>query len=166
MSQFSLVQRWLRDLFPPSVAPGGVYPGVVSDDVSLVHQWISGFELQNAEQWFTQVDSAGAGATGTLVMRSVANNEIGRVIAVSAISTAGGIPTSCNVRLTPPGGTVVAISPLLTITAFYQSFGALTSPIVPPGYELEVRYEGGDVNTTVRARSLVAIAPLGTSWGA
>ncbi len=162
MSRFARSADWLRQLFIPS-RTGWEPPGRVAEEVSLVQPYDGGgFPIWPAGQYVLELTTAAA-ASGDFLVRTVALNQIMRLLSVSVRINAGVIPI-CSYRVTlSAGGGTVEITPKFTPPLSVEYYGLeLYSPIVPQGHDLRLRWRNGDAATIVRCSILYCIAPVGS----
>jgi hypothetical protein len=164
LTRFSRTQRWLANIFPESQSPRTSWPSQVSDDISLVNLWMSGYEQQPNTFYHENVGMA-AGASGIGNVLVVDDNHIARILALSVEVDVGAIPTTCMFDLTDVAGNSVVITPHIT-GVIGQRVGAdwISTPVIPPGFTLRARYAGGNGTSSLDFRAMCVVADLGTSF--
>jgi len=159
MSGFVRPADWLRQLFTSSQT-GPVNPTSVSDDVSLVQPYDGGgYPLFDPGEWAKQVTSATTAASTTALF-TVPETSICRILAASAVNTAGVAP-DVHFRVATATASL-AISLSKTLPAVEQEGFEITCPIVGPGHQITGRHFGGDGSTIVIYRLYLVVVPLGT----
>lgn len=161
MSGFVRPADWLRHLFTSSrTAP--VNPVEVSDDVSLNQPYDGGgFPLWDPGQWISTVTSV-AVAAGETTLLTVPDNQIARILGVSAQLSAGVAPT-VHLRVISQSNARVGLSPLVLMLASARRQSIeLQTPIIGPGHLLSGAHFGGDVLTKVAWAVYFVQAPIGT----
>ncbi len=161
MSRFVRSASWLRFLFTPAHTkqPG---PVEVSDDVSLNQPYDGGgYPLYNADQWGLETTTTVVAAFRTTIL-TVPNDQIARILGVSAI-LATGVAPDCSVEVRPRSGITIGVSEQLQNVAGnrFHSF-PLTTPILGPGQLLLGYHENGDAATSVTWGVFYVFAPIGT----
>jgi len=166
MSDFTRPAPWLRQLFTPSKTESA-NPGKLSNDVSLTHPYDGGgWPLTDPNSWATRVVTAAVALADTVLV-TTGENEIFRILAVSAQVSAGvhpdmfvdistatfavGISAQQDGASPPPAPT--------NAQAFF-----LTTPIMGPSQSLRGKHLNGDAATVVDWRVYGVIAPIGTCF--
>lgn len=160
MANFARPSSWLRQLFTPSHT-SQPNPDRVSDDVSLNQPYDGGgFPLWDEGQWASFVDSGVFSASDTNLL-TVPENQICRILAVSAELRAGVAP---NAYVKVAGASQVVISQWASpIPPVVQRICIpLFTPIIGPTHTLIGSHHGGDAATVVRWAFYYVLAPLGT----
>jgi len=161
MSRFARSASWLRHLFTPahSKQPS---PGLLSDEVSLIQPYDGGgFPLTPVGEQMIRVTSATIAAVQTSIV-TLREDEIGRILAVSALLSAGVAPVA-RVNVNAPNGLSCAISQdLAAVGLNFNTSMVMDSPILNPGFELLGQHTGGDAATIVIWTVILARAPIGT----
>ncbi len=167
MTQFSRSQRWLPNIFPESKAPRTGWPSRVSDDISLVHQWLSGYEVDPTSIYNT-LTTIIPGAVGTGTILSIGTESIGKILTLHTFLAAAAVPTSCEFRLVDPGGNITLVTENLTpVLSAGRGVGRGTvlSTIIPPGFSLTGAWAGGNGTTQINFTAGVVVNDLGVIFG-
>lgn len=165
MSQFSRRAAWLNTLFPQSVAPAVRDPGQRSDDVSLVQPYDGGAYALAVPVNPTVASAPLANTTFTI--HTVPDDEVHKMVAVSANFTAGISPTRSEAVIDHSGleqefvnRLTVLLNPQFTVFSI-PSAGSYGAVILPPGTRLRIRYSGGNGATVVTGQAFLWTAPVG-----
>jgi len=162
MSQFSRPADWLRQLFTPSRS-GWQSPGQVSPEVSLVQPYDGGgYPLQWSGQMVNTFTLAAA-AAGQATLLTNSNEQITRILAVGVNITAGVLPDLIVRIFEPTANVTVPISAIVTAPILNNIFALqLFSPILPQGFQLSLRWFGGDAATVVQVNTAFCRTPIGS----
>jgi len=165
MSQFSRRARWLNQLFPASNAPTIRDPGSRSDDVSLTQPYDgSGWGLIQPTDFINRQIS-GIAASGSVILRTVGDNSIVRLLSASYEHTAGVLPTQLCLEVHDPINIrSVVISTVATTFAFtaVENPIEILCPIILPGLRIDGTWQGGDASTRGIFGLVAVEVPIGT----
>lgn len=157
MSRFARPAGWLRQIFTPSQT-GQPNPDSVSNDVSLVQPYDGGgYPISDVLDMFT-VNTVVAAQANTTIL-TLNQDQIGRILALTAVLLAGVAPT---VQFMNQGAFGSVISANMTPVVTEYTAVEFWCPILKPGHQLRGRHFGGDAATQVTYIVHVAVAPVGS----
>jgi len=167
MSSFVRPADWLRQLFTQSrTEPSN--PSRVSEDVSLVQPFDgSGWGMVMPDQIVSETPNPAA-ASGVLLLRTTGKRNIGRILAASVELFAGVTPGHIGISMRLAGA--MGVNDEVGIAVPLTTFGGaimkngfnITSPIIPPDFEVLGTWAGGDAATVLIFQLALVEVPLGT----
>jgi len=161
--KFARRAKWLTQLFTPSVTPPTHFPSSYSEDVSLISPYDGGgWGIPEPGEWGIAV-SAVVQATSQTIILTVGEENIYRLLGLSAFVSAGVAPVA-SLMVVPLGAAQsIYLSERVTLDANLQAINVYNTRIFGPGAQIIGQHRAGDAATAVHWRMYGVELPLGAS---